>query len=107
MTNLNARNQSFTTSENSKNKNLIVWVPRSTFANPIKKTYFIYHPLIFESIEKNHNNLNSWLLVGYINKYGTNKMNQKWTSLPTIDFLPNDKSIYNIRIIAGSAGSYL
>jgi hypothetical protein len=106
ITDSNVHNEISVISKDTKITKLVVWTPGDMFVDPIKRIYFTYHPLILETKNKKPDGLNSWLLVGYNKKYNTSNVNKDWTSLPTIDFLPSDKTLCNRTIIAGSAGSY-
>ncbi|KAG0574370.1 hypothetical protein KC19_VG258000 [Ceratodon purpureus] len=92
------------TSEDAKITKISVWAPvTSMIADPFKGSNLTYHPLVLEMKNKRPNGTKSWLLIGYNNNHGTGDINRDWTSLPTIDFLPEDKKL-NRRIIAGSGG---
>ena len=107
VTDLSANTQTLIASKEAKITKLVVWAPGSMFADPIQRTYFMYHPLVLETRNKKPDGSKSWLLVGYNNAHGTQDINRNWTSLPTIDFLPEDKILNDRRIIAGSAGKFM
>jgi hypothetical protein len=104
VTDLNAHEQSLITSKDDKITKLTEWASGNMFVDPIKREHFIYHPLLLETRNKKPNGSKSWLLMGYNNNHGTGDIYKMWTSLPTIDFLPEDKILNDRRIIAGSAG---
>lgn len=83
---------------------LIGWAPWSMMLDPVTRTYFTYHPLVLETKHEKSDGKKNWLLVGYNKSYGNGELNKTWISLPTIDFLPDDKALNDRRIIAGSAG---
>nr|XP_024400381.1 uncharacterized protein LOC112294316 [Physcomitrium patens]PNR35642.1 hypothetical protein PHYPA_021492 [Physcomitrium patens] len=104
VTDLSANKPPLVPTQNAKFTKLVVWAPGSMFADPDTNTYFVYHPLVLETRNRKPNGSKSWLLVGYNDEHGTGDENRDWTSLPSIDFLPEHESLNNRRIIAGSAG---
>lgn len=103
-TDLSINNLPMLISKKDKIKELTVWAPGTMFSDFEAHKYHYYHPLVLETKNGSRCRGRSWFLVGFNKDHGTNDINKDWTSLPTIDYLPQDADLNDRRIIAGSAG---